>query len=145
MISTDNNKISIVVPCYNENKTIERVIDKIYYQKLENFEVIIVDDFSNDGSKSIIENLKNKYENLDYIFHEKNYGKGRAIKNGIKKSKGDIILIQDLDLEYDPDDYKLLILPFIKYDADVVFGSRFFSGTGPKFLFILGIQLPIKS
>ena len=60
MISTDNNKISIVVPCYNENKTIERVIDKIYYQKLENFEVIIVDDFSNDGSKSIIENLKNK-------------------------------------------------------------------------------------
>ena len=132
MISTGGYKISIIVPCYNEKDTIKLIIDKIYNKQLDNFEVIIVDDNSIDGSKGIIDDLKNNFSNLKIIHHDQNFGKGRAIKNGIINSTGDIILIQDADLEYDPDDYEKLIEPFLKYNADVVFGSRFMSGTGPK-------------
>ena len=132
MISTGGYKISIIVPCYNEKDTIKLIIDKIYNKQLDNFEVIIVDDNSIDGSKGIIDDLKNKFSNLKIIHHDQNFGKGRAIKNGIINSTGDVILIQDADLEYDPDDYEKLIEPFLKYNADVVFGSRFMSGTGPK-------------
>ena len=132
MISNNNFKISIIVPCFNEKETIKLIIDKIYKTKLENYEVILIDDNSSDGSKKIIEDLKNNYLNLEVIFHDQNFGKGRAIKNGILKSSGDIILIQDADLEYDPEDYEKLILPFLKYDADVVYGSRFIGGDGPK-------------
>ena len=92
----------------------------------------MIDDNSTDGSKEIIEDLKNKYFSLKVKFHNINQGKGSAIKSGLKIAQGEIILIQDADLEYDPDDYKVLISPFIKYNADVVFGSRFLSGTGPK-------------
>ena len=132
MISTGELKISIIVPCYNEKDTIKLIIEKIYKKSLENFEVVIVNDNSIDGSKNIINDLKNSFANLHVIHHDQNFGKGRAIKNGIIKSVGDIILIQDADLEYDPDDYEKLIEPFLKYNADVVFGSRFMSGTGPK-------------
>ena len=132
MISTGELKISIIVPCYNEKDTIKLIIEKIYKKSLENFEVVIVNDNSVDGSKNIINDLKNSFANLHVIHHDQNFGKGRAIKNGIIKSVGDIILIQDADLEYDPDDYEKLIEPFLKYNADVVFGSRFMSGTGPK-------------
>ena len=132
MISNNKFRISIIVPCYNEKNTIKLILDKIYKSKLEIYEVILVDDNSLDGSKNIIENLKNNYFNLRVIYHDQNFGKGRAIKNGILKSTGDIILIQDADLEYDPEDYEKLILPFLKYDADVVYGSRFIGGDGPK-------------
>ena len=132
MISNNKFKISIIVPCYNEKDTINLIIDKIYKSKLEIYEVILIDDNSSDGSKKIVDNFKNNYFNLKVIFHDRNFGKGRAIKNGILKSTGDIILIQDADLEYDPDDYEKLILPFLKYDADVVYGSRFIGGDGPK-------------
>ena len=132
MISTNNQKISVIIPCYNEKNTIKKIIKKVFDQNLENFEVIIVDDNSTDGSKEIIESLKNEYSGLKIENHHINQGKGSAIKSGLKIAKGDIILIQDADLEYDPDDYKVLISPFLKYDADVVFGSRFLSGTGPK-------------
>ena len=132
MISNNKFKISIIVPCYNEKDTIKLILDKIYKSKLEIYEVILIDDNSSDGSKNIVENLKNNYFNLRVIYHDRNFGKGRAIKNGILKSTGDIILIQDADLEYDPEDYEKLILPFLKYDADVVYGSRFIGGDGPK-------------
>jgi len=132
MISTGENKVSIIVPCFNEKDTIKIVIEKIYNKELNNFEVVIVDDNSTDGSKIIIEKLKNNFSNIHTVYHEQNFGKGRAIKNGIIKSTGDIILIQDADLEYDPDDYEKLIEPFIKYNADVVYGSRFIGGNGPK-------------
>ena len=132
MISTGENKVSIIVPCFNEKDTIKIVIEKIYKKELNNFEVVIVDDNSTDGSKIIIEKLKNNFSNIHTVYHEQNFGKGRAIKNGIIKSTGDIILIQDADLEYDPDDYEKLIEPFIKYNADVVYGSRFIGGNGPK-------------
>tara|TARA_B100000989_G_scaffold222352_1_gene169967 strand:+ start:188 stop:901 length:714 start_codon:yes stop_codon:yes gene_type:complete len=132
MIPTGENKISIIVPCYNEKETIKIIIDKIYNTEIEKFEVIVVDDNSTDGSKEIIEKLKNNLSNLQTIYHDQNFGKGEAIKNGIIKSTGNIILIQDADLEYDPDDYEKLLEPFLKYNADVVYGSRFVGGNGPK-------------
>tara|TARA_B100001093_G_C26856309_1_gene1027568 strand:+ start:1195 stop:1905 length:711 start_codon:yes stop_codon:yes gene_type:complete len=132
MISTGEYKISIIVPCFNEKDTIELIINKILEIKLENFEIIIVDDNSNDGSREIIDKLKINISNLKIVNNDQNYGKGRSIKNGIIESTGDIILIQDADLEYDPDDYPALILPFLKYNADVVYGSRFVGGNGPK-------------
>ena len=132
MISTGEYKISIIVPCFNEKDTIELIINKILEIKLENFEIIIVDDNSNDGSREIIDKLKINISNLKIVYNDQNYGKGRSIKNGIIVSTGDIILIQDADLEYDPYDYPALILPFLKYNADVVYGSRFVGGNGPK-------------
>ena len=132
MISTGNSKISIIIPCFNEKNTIQKVVDKVLSKELESFEIIIVDDNSSDGSKEIIDSLKKNNKNIEIVHHEKNLGKGAAIKSGLKIAKGEIILIQDADLEYDPDDYQDLISPFIKYNADVVFGSRFMSGKGPK-------------
>ena len=132
MISTGEYKISIIVPCFNEKNTIELIINKILEVKLENFEIVVVDDYSNDGSREIIDKLKINISNLKIIYNDRNYGKGRSIKNGIIESTGDIILIQDADLEYDPNDYQSLILPFLKYNADVVYGSRFIGGNGPK-------------
>ena len=91
-------------------------------------EIIIVDDCSKDNTANIISNLVSKFNEIKSIRHEKNYGKGAGIKSGIKISTGDIILIQDADLEYNPDDYDGLLEPFLKTDADVVYGSRFLGG-----------------
>jgi glycosyltransferase involved in cell wall biosynthesis len=121
-------KISIIIPCYNEEKTLLKVVEKVNEFKLFEKEIIIVDDFSTDSSKKIIENLTSKYSFIKAVFHEKNFGKGRALRSGFKNANGDIILIQDADLEYDPDDYEKLLEPFIKADADVVYGSRFIGG-----------------
>ena len=121
-------KISIIIPCYNEEKTLLKVVEKVNQFQLFEKEIIIVDDFSTDSSKKIIENLTSKYSFIKAVFHEKNFGKGRALRSGFKNANGDIILIQDADLEYDPDDYEKLLEPFIKADADVVYGSRFIGG-----------------
>ena len=137
-------KVSIIVPCYNERTTIEKIIDKIYSKNIFKFEVIIIDDFSNDGSREIIEKLELKYPNLRKVFHENNLGKGSAIRSGIKISEGNIILVQDLDLEYDPDDYEQLIEPFLKYDADVVYGSRFIGVMDQKDYIFFGYQVANK-
>lgn len=118
-------KISIIVPCYNEKDTIEAIIAKINNVNI-NKEIILIDDLSTDGSREIIKNnLEKKYENLSVIYHENNFGKGRAIRNGIKKITGDIVIIQDADLEYNPSDYNKLLHPILNNKADVVFGSRF--------------------
>ena len=123
-------KISIVIPVFNEIKTIEKIIDKIYKIKDYNFEIIVIDDCSTDGSTNFIEkNLKDKINK--FIKNEKNYGKGYSLRRGISASSGDLILIQDADLEYDPSDYKKLLKPFERDDADVVYGSRF-SGSGDR-------------
>ena len=131
MISRDSFKLSVIVPCYNEKKTIEIILEKIIKSlvnyKILNYEIIIVDDFSNDGTKKILENIKNQ-EKVNILFHNTNLGKGAAIQTAIQHITGDIIIIQDADLEYDPFDYDKLLLPFFETNADVVYGSRFLGG-----------------
>lgn len=137
-------KVSIIVPCFNEQATIEQIIKKIYSKEIFEFEVIVVDDNSSDGSKQTIEKLSQQYPNFKSIFHTSNLGKGSAIKSGLEIASREIILIQDSDLEYNPDDYENLIEPFIKYDADVVYGSRFIGGNGPKRLHFFWHQVANK-
>lgn len=123
-------KISIIVPCYNEEKTIKTIINKIINLKDLSKEIIVVDDQSTDNSRKILkEELSDLIDCL--IFNDKNYGKGFSIREGIKAATGDIILIQDADLEYDPSDYNKLINPIKNGYADVVYGSRF-TGSGEK-------------
>lgn len=128
--------VSIIIPCFNEKDYIEIVIKKIL--KLENIakEIIIVDDHSTDGTQEILEKkLKNKVSKI--IFSPKNQGKGSAVKLGIEQATGDIILIQDADLEYDPNDYHQLIAPFIDNDADAVYGSRFIDNKKRRVIYFL--------
>ena len=128
--------VSIIIPCFNEKDYIEIVIEKIL--KLQNIakEIIIVDDHSTDGTREILEQkLKNKVSKI--IFSPKNQGKGSAIKLGIEHATGDIILIQDADLEYDPNDYHQLLAPFIDNDADAVYGSRFIDNKKRRVIYFL--------
>ena len=124
-------KISILIPCFNENNTINMIIDRVI-KSLEvynftNYEIIIVDDFSNDGTREKLKKLSS-HEKIKIFYHSKNLGKGAAIKTAIAHIVGDITIIQDADLEYDPFDYNKLLLPFFETDSDVVYGSRFLGG-----------------
>ena len=127
-------KISIIIPCFNEHKTISVILDKV--KNLVNFEkeIIIVDDFSNDGTREILKKIKSD-NGVKIIFNEKNCGKGYCIKEGIKVSSGDIVIIQDADLEYDPTDIPKLINPIKNGNADVVYGSRFTGSDEKRVLF----------
>jgi glycosyltransferase involved in cell wall biosynthesis len=117
-------KLSIIIPCYNEDSTIEKIIEKINLQSDIDKEIIVVDDCSTDKTRLILENeLKNKIDYL--VLNHQNQGKGYSIRKGIEKATGEIVLIQDADLEYDPIDYQKLIKPIKDGLADVVFGSRF--------------------
>ena len=113
-------KISIIIPCYNEEKTLNEIVNKVLCFKSFDKELIIVDDCSSDNTQVIINDLVRKYNEIKSIRHDKNFGKGEGIKSGIKISTGDIILIQDADLEYNPEDYDDLLKPFLNTDADVV-------------------------
>ncbi len=128
-------KISIIIPCFNEEKTLSKIVDKVLKFKSYEKEIIIVDDCSNDNTPTIINDLILKFNEIKSIKHEKNYGKGAGIKSGVKIATGDIILIQDADLEYNPEDYNNLLEPFLKTDADVVYGSRFLGGKYVKLSF----------
>lgn len=127
-------KISIIIPCYNEIKTLEKIIDKVNLQNSYDKEIIIVDDYSTDGSRELIEkNIKKKVQRV--ILNNQNYGKGYSLRKGIEIATGEIILIQDADLEYDPSDYHKLIEPIKKGYADVVYGSRFIGSDEKRILF----------
>ena len=114
---------TIIIPCFNEIKTIKIVLERV--KKNINLEdnIIIVDDGSNDGTSEYLKTIDDK--NVDVLFHNSNYGKGKAIQTALKRNLKDIIIIQDADLEYNPADYKLLLKPFEDTNADVVYGSRF--------------------
>lgn len=117
-------KLSIIIPVYNEEKNILKVINKVKKVRLKNItkDIVIVDDFSADGTRKILEELKDK--SLKIFFHQKNRGKGAAIRTALKHITGDIILIQDADLEYNPEEYPKLLKPIIENKTKVVYGSR---------------------
>lgn len=128
--------ISIIIPVYNEIATLETIIKKVQQTKLiENIqkELIVVDDGSTDGSQNIVKNLKD--QNIKKVFHEKNMGKGTAIKSALQVVEGEYVLIQDADLEYDPNDYNDLLAPIVNLNADIVFGSRFITGKYRRVLY----------
>lgn len=118
--------ISVIIPVYNEVKNINEIIKRVQTTKLAS-EIVIVDDGSKDGTRDILQKLNGK-KKVRVILHEKNQGKGAAVVAGMKAAKGDILLIQDADLEYDPRDYPLLLKPIQEGVADVVYGSRFLGG-----------------
>ncbi len=127
-------KISIIIPCFNEEKTISLVINKILTNYPGEKEIIVIDDCSNDKTREILKSdLENKIDKL--IFNDKNYGKGFSIRKGINIAEGDVILIQDADLEYDPSDYNKLLKPIETGVADVVYGSRFLGGEEKRVLY----------
>jgi glycosyltransferase involved in cell wall biosynthesis len=121
------NTVSIVIPCYNEIDTIEALIDAVENSPVSGKEIILIDDASTDGTQELIRR-KIEPRVSRVIVHEKNRGKGAALRSGIAAASGDIVLIQDADLEYDPRDYQKLLAPIVEGRADVVFGSRFSGG-----------------
>ena len=128
-------KVSIVIPCFNEIGTIDSALKKVLEVPLVlEKEIIVVDDFSSDGTREYLRSME-RDNTFKIIFHPHNQGKGAALRTGFKNSSGDIILIQDADLEYDPNDYHKLLKPFFENKADVVYGSRFIGGDSHRVLF----------
>lgn len=127
-------KLSIIIPCFNEQTTILALIQAVIASPYPEKEIIIVDDCSRDGTHEI---LKNQIAPLvsQIIYHEKNQGKGAALRTGIQAATGDVVIIQDADLEYDPRQYPFLVQPILEDKADVVFGSRFMGGQPHRVLY----------
>ena len=116
--------LSIVIPCYNEKNNIETIVKKVLNVPIDNKEIIVVNDKSTDGSDRVLEEII-KPLGCKIIHHEKNMGKGGALRTGFKEATGDYVIIQDADLEYDPNEYPLVVNPIFADEADVVYGSRF--------------------
>ena len=136
----DFKLLSIIIPAYNEGKTIHFILDKIKRVELINDiqkEIIIVNDFSNDDTDEAVSRymIANPLLNIQYFKHEFNQGKGAALHTGISKATGEYLIIQDADLEYDPEEYNKLLKPNVNGFADVVYGSRFIGGNAHRILF----------
>jgi glycosyltransferase involved in cell wall biosynthesis len=126
--------LSVVIPCYNEVATLEQVIDAVLSARIAETEIIIVDDGSTDGTGDLIRTkLESRVGRV--IFHDRNRGKGAALRSGFAVVTGDVVLVQDADLEYDPRDYAKLLAPIVEGRADVVFGSRFVGGESHRVFF----------
>ncbi len=127
-------KLSIIIPCYNELKTIDTIVEAVRNSPYESKEIIIVDDCSTDGTRDVLRNGVDK-KVAKVIYHDVNQGKGAALRTGIAAATGDIVIIQDADLEYDPNEYPAVIQPILENKADVVFGSRFLGGKPHRVLY----------
>jgi glycosyltransferase involved in cell wall biosynthesis len=129
-------RLSIIIPCYNELNTIDAIIDAVNAAPYPDKEIIIVDDCSKDGTR---DKLKNSIESSgrvsQVLYHEINQGKGAALRTGIAAATGDLVIIQDADMEYDPNEYPRLVEPILNNRADVVFGSRFLGGDAHRVLY----------
>ena len=127
-------KLSIIIPCYNEQSTIKEIIKKVYAQSKFDKEIIVIDDFSTDKTRDVLKDeINSKIDKL--LLNDKNYGKGYSIRQGINAATGDYILIQDADLEYDPSDYEKLLKPLVNGVADAVYGSRFIGSEERRVLY----------
>lgn len=124
MEQKETGVLSIVIPCYNEESTIETIVDKVIASPVSRKEIIIVDDCSKDNTRKILEE-KIRPKVAQIIYHEHNGGKGAALRTGFKAATGDVVIIQDADLEYDPEEYPRVVAPIFEGRADVVYGSRF--------------------
>ena len=128
MLNKEDLVISVIIPCYNEVETIETVLDKVRDCGMKT-QIVVVDDGSSDGTRDLLKNeLKDKIDIL--LFHKRNMGKGAALRHGFKAATGDLVIVQDADLEYDPNEFVKLAEPFVNgnADADVVYGSRYLRG-----------------
>ncbi len=129
-------KISVIVPCFNERNTIRDILKRIVSSSPElEKEVIVVDDCSTDGTRDSLKELEHQDKGIKIIYHTNNRGKGASLRSGFASATGDIILIQDADLEYDPHDYPKLLKPILDGKADVVYGSRFIGGDSHRVLY----------
>ncbi len=117
-------QLSVVIPVYNEAATIREIVSRVQAVDMSK-ELILVDDFSTDGSREALAEIAAQADNVKVFFHERNCGKGRALRTGFDHAAGDFVIVQDADLEYDPQDYPKLLHPLLSGKADVVFGSRF--------------------
>ena len=134
-------KLSIIIPAFNEERTIESILSRVIDVQLVNNitkEIIVVNDSSTDKTEEKVFSFKEKYDknnSIKYCKHRKNKGKGAALHTGIKAATGDYLIVQDADLEYDPEEFNILIAPVLKDNADVVYGTRFYGGRPHRILF----------
>ena len=127
-------KLSVVIPVYNERDTVRMIVDRVQAVQVDK-EIIIVDDYSTDGTRDVLAQVEKDHSNVRVLLQDKNRGKGCALRTGFEKAQGDYVIVQDADLEYDPEDYHKLLQPLDKGNADVVYGSRFISNQEHRVLY----------